>query len=177
MLLLHFQLLLLLVKNTCSRTVKVIDASSHAIQSAQRLSDRLPNPYHIPDSSIALKFIDEITGPVFPRSEMVALLDKARLDVLAGLQRNGNIPIPPGTHQSKYGKHTFVFESNPEHSQRAMKYAEVLTVIRGFSEKGRVDETRYRLATVLFIQRDGSEVEMGDAAILKRVPSVLGDVV
>ncbi|KAL8801548.1 MAG: hypothetical protein Q9182_004390 [Xanthomendoza sp. 2 TL-2023] len=154
----------------------VFGRRAYMVTPSQRLSDRLPNPFRIPDSQIALKFIDRLTGPVFFRREMVTLLDKARQDVLADLERDGNIPIPPGTHQIKSGEHTFVYESHPDHSTRVMKYNEVLTVIRGFNEKARVDQTRYRFATVLFIQRNGGEVETGDAAILKRAPSVPDDV-
>ncbi|KAL8730341.1 MAG: hypothetical protein Q9166_004106 [cf. Caloplaca sp. 2 TL-2023] len=165
MLLFHIHIILLLVTNIDSL---VLNHTNAFPPTEPRLSDRLPNPYHVPHSPILLDFFNHATGPILPRSEIFSLLDKARQDILARLSSHGDMEIPSGTHQVKSDRHVFVYESKSY--TRLMRYSEVLAVIRGFGAKERADECKYRLATVLYSASGGRPVGTGDAAILQSTP-------
>ena len=98
---------------------------------------------------------------------MTHLLDKARDDVMDRLKRHGDRLISHETHVVKSDGIVFVYESKT--SLRIMKYSEVLAVIRGFNDKGRRDGSRYRLATVQYMEASGRWVYTGDAAVLRSV--------
>ncbi|KAL8686130.1 MAG: hypothetical protein Q9218_007324, partial [Villophora microphyllina] len=138
--------------------------SSSAADSVSLRLNGLPNPYRIPNSDLILDFFDHNTGPVFSRTVILGVIDRARKDVLARMADKGDVEIPPGTHQSKYGGLAFVYESMPPH--RIMKYTEVLAVIRGLSAKERHDGNKYRLATVYYEDVIGYHIETGDVALV-----------
>ena len=138
------------------------------LQAPARLSSgHLPNPYPVPSSPIALDFLDRSTGPSVSQAGMTHLLDKARDDVMDRLKRHGDRLISHETHVVKSDGIVFVYESKT--SLRIMKYSEVLAVIRGFNDKGRRDGSRYRLATVQYMEASGRWVYTGDAAVLRSV--------
>ncbi|KAI4249398.1 MAG: hypothetical protein LQ352_005666 [Teloschistes flavicans] len=159
---------LILVSVQCL-VVTAANRSSSAPSLQRMPSNDLPNPYHIPNSDLFLDFLDHNTGPVFSYQSIHGLTYRATMDVLAHIaDQGGDSDIPHGSHQSKYGGLTFVYESRPPN--RIMKYTEVLAVIRGISAKERLDGNRYRLATVLYEDVLGYHIETGDVALLAVVP-------
>ncbi len=149
----HLPIILLIVTRISSFALNRTIAASDSRAPAPVLFDRLPNPYHVPSSRIALEFLDHSAGFTFPRREMTTLLDKARDDIIARLARTGDMRISPGTHLIRSEGHVFVYES--KFWDRTMMYSEVLTVIRGFGAKGRADQCKYRIAMVQYKAADG----------------------
>lgn len=158
---------LLIVTNVNSFALNRSLAASTFRTPRRLVFDRLPNPYQVPSSPIALDFLDRSTGSSLPQSEMTVLLDKARDGIIARLKHHGDRNIPLGTHLVKSNGFVFVYESR--FPNRIMMYSEVLSVIRGFNDKGRIDESKCRLATVQYLATVGRWVETGDAAILQSV--------
>lgn len=165
MILLRFLITLLIVTNVDSFALNRSLAASSLRAPSRSVFDRLPNPYHVPSSSIALDFLDRSTGPKVPQREMTILLDEAREDVIALLEEHGDKKIPAGTHLVESDGRVFVYESRlPD---RFMMYSDVLAVIRGFNGKSRIDASKCRLATVLYLAPGGLWVDTGDAAVLE----------
>lgn len=131
----------------------------------------IPNPYYVPGSPIALDFYHQALGPIIPRRTIIGLLDKARQDTIDRLAPYGDIPIQAGTQQVKFEGEVFVYESSSP--ERRMMYSELLSVIRGFGTKLRVDGYRHRAATVLVEGENRRMVETGEAALLKGVTVVI----
>ncbi|KAL9001825.1 MAG: hypothetical protein Q9188_005213 [Gyalolechia gomerana] len=128
----------------------------------------LPNPYPIHNSPILLDFYHEAPGPPLAQRVVVELLDKAQEDTIRRLVDYGNVVIAAGTQQIKYETEVFVYESTRQ-AEHAMRYKDVMAVIRGFKIKDRFDGSKHRLATVLYKEVDGRTVEIGEAGLLKRV--------
>lgn len=170
MLLFPIPILLLFVRNVHSSELNDTKLPSSSLASVSPPVNRLPNPYHVPESHIVLDFIDRDIGPVFRQSAIVGLIDKARQDILAQLAKHGDGEIPLGSHQSKFAGLAFVYESVSPH--RVMKYSEVLSVIRGMSMKERYDGNKLRLATVYYLLPDGDQVETGDVALVESIRGV-----
>lgn len=165
MILLRFLISLLIVTNVDSFAFNRSLAASSLRAPSRSISDRLPNPYRVPSSPIALDFLDRSTGPTVPQREMTILLDAARQHVIARLESQGDGKIPAGTHWVESNGRVFVYESRlPD---RFMMYSEVLSVIRGLNSKSRIDESKCRFATVLHLAPGGLWVDTGDAAVLE----------
>ncbi|KAL8826666.1 MAG: hypothetical protein Q9170_007315 [Blastenia crenularia] len=130
----------------------------------------LPNPYHIPDSSIVLDFYHQAFGHTVTRGVIVGLLDKTRANIISHLVGDGNVPIAPGSHQVRFQTEVFVYESTGQ--ERVMTYGEVLAVIRGFVTKVNTDGFRHRLATVFFKDGGGRMIQTGEAGLLEKVIAV-----
>ncbi|KAL8978095.1 MAG: hypothetical protein Q9205_006240 [Flavoplaca limonia] len=167
MILLYLLITLLIVARTNTIALNRTLTASQLQAPARVSSGRLPNPYPVPLSPIALDFLDRSTGPSVSQAGMTRLLDKARDDIMDRLKRHGDRPISHETHVIKSDGIVFVYESKT--SLRILKYSEVLAVIRGFNDKGRRDESRYRLATVQYMEAPGRWVYTGDAAVLRSV--------
>ncbi|KAL8718697.1 MAG: hypothetical protein Q9225_004198 [Loekoesia sp. 1 TL-2023] len=163
-------LALLFVTNINSSTLNITNKASEQLPSGPRAIDTLPNPYHVPGSPIILDFYHQAFGPIIPPSLLVGLLDKARQDIISRLAQHGDVPITSGSHQVRFFTEVFVYESTRQ--DRAMKYSEILSVIRGFNTKERQDGFRHRLATVLYQENDGRTVETGEAGLLETTTTV-----
>ncbi|KAL9583883.1 MAG: hypothetical protein Q9212_002447 [Teloschistes hypoglaucus] len=161
----------LIIVSVQSLNMPAANRSSSAPGLLRMSSNDLPNPYHISNSDLFLEFLDHNEGPVYSKTSIAALLERAREDVIVLMGRHGDTGISPGAHQSKYAGLTFVYESRPPN--RIMKYSEVLTVIRGIKAKERLDGNRHRLATVLYEDVLGYRHEIGDVALLAVVPGQL----
>ncbi|KAL8946194.1 MAG: hypothetical protein Q9222_007379 [Ikaeria aurantiellina] len=172
MLLLRILLLTLSVGSIHTSSLNVTDTISQLRKTATAQSQPngvLPNPYHVPESDVILDFYEFPVGPIFPRANIIGLLDKARDDAIAHFIREGNARIPVGTQVIKYAGHAFVYECRPP--DRIMRYGDLLSVIRGFHTKERLDGYKHRLATVMAILQDGRVVQSGDAALVETVMS------
>ncbi|KAI4183670.1 MAG: hypothetical protein L6R41_005280 [Letrouitia leprolyta] len=135
----------------------------------------LPNPYPVRDSRILLDFYHETVGPPLAKGIVTSLLDKAQTDIIHRIIEHGNKNIPPGTTNSFTSQNeVFVYEAARQ-AERAMKYSDILAVIRGWRLKDRFDQSKNRLATVLFKEGDGRVVEIGEAGVLEKVAGVVGD--
>ena len=138
--------------------------------SALRPLSALPNPYRVPDSPISLDFYDQNVGPVFSRTAIKSVINKARQDVVTQIVSKGDTHIAWGTHQSKWGVLAIVYESRPPN--RIMTYSDVLVALRGLAIKESADGNRYRLATVYFVSPGGVTMETGDIGLVESVASV-----
>ena len=158
--------LLLSITKISSSVPGITNTVSEQLSSGPPAAEILPNPYHVPDSPIFLDFYHPAFGPLVPRSVIAGLLDKAAQDATNRLRNHGDGPIASGSQQVKFMNEVFVYESTPP--DRQMKYSELLTVIRGFSTKERIDGFRHRLATVLYKGDDGRTVQTGEVGLLER---------
>lgn len=158
--------------NTANPNVTKNAPSKHLLSAPAHQA--LPNPYPVEDSSILLDFYYESPGPPLARGLVTKILDKAGTDVLHRMDKSGNVDIPPGTHQISLQDEVFVYEVARQ-AERAMRYSDVLVVIRGWRIKDRYDESRHRLATVLYREADGRTVEVGEAGLLKKASVLVDD--
>ncbi|KAL9596397.1 MAG: hypothetical protein Q9219_005832 [cf. Caloplaca sp. 3 TL-2023] len=163
-------IILLITANITASRHNISGLTSEHFSCASTLNDRLPNPYHVPQSSIALDFWGETSAPPLSKAIILALLDRARDDTMLRIIMHGNIPIASGSQQIQYGSEVFVYESTNQ--GRKMKYGEVLSVIKGFMNKEILDGFKHRLATVLYTDDDGRTVETGEAGVLRRAGMV-----
>ncbi|KAI4114027.1 MAG: hypothetical protein LQ345_005112, partial [Seirophora villosa] len=159
-------LILLLLSQSITSLALAISTipSSHTIPKSLRV-DHLQNPYPIPQSHIQLDFYHEPSDITLPRSLVVTLLDKVRLDIVNRLIQHGDGPIRTPSEQIKLMGQVFVYECI--RSERRITYGELLAVVRGFGTKCRVDGYRHRAATVLFKAPSGRLVETGEVALLE----------
>ncbi|KAL8872036.1 MAG: hypothetical protein Q9174_002260, partial [Haloplaca sp. 1 TL-2023] len=137
MLFLSIQIILASVTTALLLDLNITKLPSGPSNSATPALSALPNPFQVPDSSIALDFYDHNAGPIFSQAAITSVIDRARQDIVAEMARKGDTRIPWGTHRSKWGVLAFVYESTPPN--RVMTYSDVLVALRGLAAKQRVD--------------------------------------
>ncbi|KAL8865943.1 MAG: hypothetical protein Q9174_006595 [Haloplaca sp. 1 TL-2023] len=121
----------------------------------------LPNPYHVPHSSISLDFdFDSPPGSKLNARDATEFCYRVRGYFQQLRVQHGDQEIPPGEKSIEHGILDFRYGSDPHF--RMMRYSDIIAVAQGFLIKFQHDGFFERMAIVVYIYPDGNQIETGE---------------